>query len=539
MAQLVVAPGSARGLLYTCRMRLGWLLGLTAALGLSCSHNVGSGGKNGGGNNVGGVGGGGGGAGGLDGGGGGVGGSGGGGGGGAGGVGGSGGGSGGVDGGAGGGLTLDPEIVTLLGHIDATSIGKDINTLAGFGTRNSCSDNSGAGGKGIGAARDWVKAQFSALAGLQVATDSFSVACGNGNNTIQNVVAWLPGAHPNRVILIGGHYDSRTINVLDGTSPAPGANDSGSQTAVVLAAARALVGHSFAATLVFVAFAGEEQGLIGSKNLATTLPSYVGAGASVDAVLNCDIVGGDNSVNDAASLQQFRLYSPGTPREIMAPDGTTDDTSPARDLMRTIAAWGNAYVPTMTIVPKLREDRPGRGGDHESFLDKGIPGVRFIETNESPNAGTTASHQHSPNDLAQFVTPAYSARVGAIVVAVAAGLARAPTAPQSPMASGSAVAGATLSWSAPASGAPVDHYVVVGRDVGENFYHNRVIVPASATSKLVSAAALGIADSTAFFVTVAAVDAKGHESQFAYPEYRCDATSCIVPAGALNVTTRN
>jgi hypothetical protein len=81
--------------------------------------------------------------------------------------------------------------------------------------------------------------------------------------------------------------------------------------------------------------------------------------------------------------------------------------------------------------------------------------------------------------------------------------------------------------------------MVVGRDVGENFYHNRVIVPAGATSKLVSAAELGIATSTAFFITVAAVDAKGHESLFAYPEYRCDATSCIVPAGALNVTARN
>ena len=53
----------------------------------------------------------------------------------------------------------------------------------------------------------------------------------------------------------------------------------------------------------------------------------------------------------------------------------------------------------------LREDRPGRGGDHESFLDQGIPGVRFIETVESPNAGTVASHQHSPNDLPTYVTP--------------------------------------------------------------------------------------------------------------------------------------
>jgi hypothetical protein len=38
---------------------------------------------------------------------------------------------------------------------------------------------------------------------------------------------------------------------------------------------------------------------------------------------------------------------------------------------------------------------------------------------------------------------------------------------------------------------------------------------------------------------VAAVDAGGHESLFAYPEYRCDTVSCVVPSDALNVTARN
>lgn len=435
---------------------------------------------------------------------------------------------------------LDPDIVALVGAVDAASIGSDVRTLAEFGTRNSCSDNSGSGAQGIGAARDWIKKQFSSVSGLRVATDSFAIGCGGGNATIQNVVAWLPGSgHPDRVILIGGHYDSRTVNVTDGTSAAPGANDSGSQTALVLAAARAMAGHTFDATVAFVAFAGEEQGLVGSKSLAANQASYFGAGATIEAVLNCDIVGGDSSVNDAASLQQFRLYAAGTPREIAAPDGTSDDTSPARNLMRTIATWGGAYVPAMTIVPKLREDRPGRGGDHESFLDAGIAGVRFIETNESPSAGTAASHQHSPNDLADFVTPAYTARVAQVVLAVAATLARAPSAPQSPSASGSAAAPVTLTWSAPSTGSTVDHYVVVGRSVGENFYHARVAVPAGTRSATVGAADLGIAGAAAFFVTVAAVDGAGHESQLAYPEYRCDAAGCVVQPGSLNVTARN
>jgi hypothetical protein len=55
----------------------------------------------------------------------------------------------------------------------------------------------------------------------------------------------------------------------------------------------------------------------------------------------------------------------------------------------------------------------------------------------------------------------------------------------------------------------------------------------------VQATDLGIGGASAFFVSVAAVDAQGHESLFAYPEYRCDGTSCVVPPGALDVTVRN
>ena len=48
---------------------------------------------------------------------------------------------------------------------------------------------------------------------------------------------------------------------------------------------------------------------------------------------------------------------------------------------------------------------------------------------------------------------------------------------------------------------------------------------------------LGIPAATAYYVSIAAVDAAGHESLYAYPEYRCDSTNtCSQPADALNVT---
>jgi hypothetical protein len=442
------------------------------------------------------------------------------------------------DGGA--GVVLDTGIVSILGQISESKLAGSVNKLAGYTTRNTCADDT-TGGGAIGDARDWIKAQFAAISGLTVQLDAFTYSgCAAGTVTRENVVAWKPGSgHPGRLLVLGGHYDSRTINVTDGTSPAPGANDSGTQTALVLEAARVMATESFDATVVFVAFAGEEQGLVGSHSLATGYGKYFPSGASIEAMFNCDIVGGDSTVNDAGTLQQFRLYSPGTPREIQTPIGTTDDTSPARGLMRFISRVAGAYVPSMSIVPMLREDRPGRGGDHEAFLDQGIPGVRFIETVESPNAGTLASHQHSPNDLATYVTPSYTARVAQVVVASVASLARAPSPPLSIAASGTSAGPVSLSWAAPASGSAVDHYVVTGRATTENFYHSRVVVPKTATSASVTPTALGVAGAPAFFVSVAAVDAQGHESLFAYPEYRCDSTSCVVQPGSTDVTTKD
>jgi hypothetical protein len=427
---------------------------------------------------------------------------------------------------------LDIDILSRLSAIDPNRISNSMQTLVNFGTRNSCSSTSG-GTTGIGAARDWLLRQYSALPGVHTALFDFSTyGCGPWQ-TLDDVVAWIPGTHPNRLIVIGGHYDSRTVNATDGISPAPGANDSGSQTSLVLEAARVLAGGSYDATLVFVAWAAEEQGLFGSTAFVQGYRSLFPNG-TIELNLNCDIVGGDNIANTGAALQQFRLFSPGTPREISSNFvGTTDNTSPSRLVMHFVGDWGSRYAPGMTMLPNLREDRPFRGGDHESFIDNGIPGVRFIDTLED------LDHQHSPNDLFTFLTPAYTARVAQVVVATAAALARAATPPQSFTAA--VVDSDTISvrWSAPQSGPPVDHYVIAARPVTGNFYLARAVISGSRTLGQVRIKEdLAINPGTSFYISVAAVDAAGHESVFAYPEYRCTPTACGVPAGASNVTAR-
>jgi hypothetical protein len=455
----------------------------------------------------------------------------------------------------------DREIADMVGRVEADRIEENIERLQAFGTRQACS-NGASRERGVNAARDFLFERFSAVRGLEVRLDPFTHPRCPKMPTF-NVIAWLPGTrHPERLVIIGGHYDSRTIDVNDAVSDAPGANDSGSQAALVLEAAKVLARQRYDATLVFVTFSGEEQGLIGSGSLAARLDNYF-AQPEVLAMLNSDIVGGDDTVNTPADLQKFRLYSPGTPRETTsaAADGTTDNTSPSRGLMRYVGTWGSAYVPTMQMVAKLREDRPGRASDHRSFINLGVPGVRFMETFECspspidngcggplpcPPPATVrernakcldfnTSHQHSPFDLFKFVTPDYVARVVQVVVATAASLARAPGAPREIAVAGNAAQGATVSWSAPAAGT-VDHYVIAARSTDENFYRQRVST--TATTRSVSPTELGMTPSQSFFISVAAVDAQGHESLFAYPELRCDAAACVIPRGALDVTIR-
>ena len=450
-------------------------------------------------------------------------------------------------------VTTDPEISTIISQVDSNRILNTATTLQNFGTRQSCSTQLAASGQGVTAARDFLFSQYSAIPGLQVRLDKF-VHPRCPNSPTFNVIAWLPGKTPNRLVIIGGHYDSRTTNVLDNTSPAPGGNDAGAQTGVVLELARVLAGHRFDATIVFMSFSGEEQGLFGSGSIAANLTRYFPS-PQVIAMLNTDIPGGDSTANTAADLLNFRLYSSGIPRERFstAPDGSTDNTSPSRGVMRYIGTWGGAYVPALTMAPKLREDRPGRASDHVSFINNGFPAVRFMETFEcspspvdnscgvtplpcAPPAQTPAfckdttfitTHQHSPNDLAQFITPSYAAGIAQVMASVAASLARAPDSPQNFTATGNAIQGIKLNFNGPQSG-DVDHFVVAARSVSENFYRQRIIV-SEGDGQLISPQALGLNPGDSFFVSVSTVDSAGHESLFAWPEVRCDSSACAIP----------
>src|SRR5678816_3355759 len=118
--------------------------------------------------------------------------------------------------------------------------------------------------------------------------------------------------------VVSGHYDSMCTSPTDATCDAPGANDDASGTAAVLEMARVMAKYKFDATLVFVAVAGEEQGLLGSTYLAEQAKQK---NWNVDAMFTNDIVGntlGGNGVRDRTTLRVFSegclLYTSPSPR---------------------------------------------------------------------------------------------------------------------------------------------------------------------------------------------------------------------------------
>ncbi|MFH1175925.1 MAG: M20/M25/M40 family metallo-hydrolase, partial [Acidobacteriota bacterium] len=113
-----------------------------------------------------------------------------------------------------------------------------------------------------------------------------------------NVLALLAGADAARrdeVVIIGAHYDhlgrgGEGSGSLDPEHPAihNGADDNASGVAALLEIARRLAGGPPARSVLFAAFAGEEEGLLGSAQLVQNLPV---AKERVVAMLNLDMVG--------------------------------------------------------------------------------------------------------------------------------------------------------------------------------------------------------------------------------------------------------
>lgn len=114
--------------------------------------------------------------------------------------------------------------------------------------------------RGYGAEHDLARQNiFDHFVSLGLDTSLFGFSY-NGNTYYDVVGVHLGAVHPEQIYIIGAHYDS--VNN-------PGADDNASGTSCVMETARVLASHQFEATIIFIAFDREEQGLIGSNAYAT------------------------------------------------------------------------------------------------------------------------------------------------------------------------------------------------------------------------------------------------------------------------------
>lgn len=319
--------------------------------------------------------------------------------------------------------TRSPAIAELVGSVSAERLQEYLTRLVGFGTRHTMSDTTSTT-RGIGAARRYIHGmfeQFSRACGgcLTVSYDPHDVVITRHPERptwrVVNVMALLRGrTDPTRLIVVTGHYDSCicSIDNMDATSDAPGANDDGSGTVAVLELARVFsekFPQGLDASVLFVPVAGEEMGLLGSTALAARLARE--GEYAIEAALTNDIAGNVRDSEGRVDSTSVRVFAP------------EPDDGPSRQLARLVESVAELYTPGLDVRVIERLDRIGRGGDHRPFWEQGLAAVRVSESHE--NFG----RQHRPEDTIDGVHFPYVEKVTRLNAAAIAELGLAPGPP--------------------------------------------------------------------------------------------------------------
>jgi Peptidase family M28 len=221
--------------------------------------------------------------------------------------------------------------------------------------------------------------------------------------TVRNVIGILPGSDPARAreaIVIGAHYDHVGLGGRLSVTPDRvgeihnGADDNASGTASIIEIARVAMEERsrFPRTLIFIAFAGEERGLLGSAYYAShaTFPIE-----NTIAMINLDMVGRARGGVDVSGL----------------------DVSPSMeaDLKAAATAAGGGL--------QIKREGPGAGrSDDSNFLDRRIPAINFF-------TGFHADY-HRPSDDWEKIDAPGTKRVATLALEFAARLAERTTRPE-------------------------------------------------------------------------------------------------------------
>ncbi len=194
---------------------------------------------------------------------------------------------------------------------------------------------------------------------------SFRTKLQEGGVRMDNVVAIVPGHDPARAaewVIVGAHYDH--IGVSPRGQIGMGADDNGSGTAAMIEIAEAMAGTQPARSVLFIAFSGEEDGLVGSARFAAEMPFEKQA---VVAMVNLDMIGrGERDVATVLGIQ----YNPDLERVL--------------DRARRLGKTG------IKKIDSTGDQELFKRSDQYSFHLIGIPTVFFME--DLPLATNTEYH---------------------------------------------------------------------------------------------------------------------------------------------------
>lgn len=213
--------------------------------------------------------------------------------------------------------------------------------------------------------------------GMQVRYQNFTAKINKSNPTVvesQNVEATQQGSDSSYddIIIFNAHYDSAKGTV--------GANDDGSGTVAVLAAAYVLSQYSFKRTMKFVTFSGEEQGLFGSDAYVRELYDQH---TPVLVEFNADGIGRATTVE---SGRKIRL-------------SVTEDTGWIIDIMQNMTTeYGLNF--NITTFWKVNRDLPIGFSDYYPFTRFGYESISVWEADGDPN-------YHSPGDNISNINLSY------------------------------------------------------------------------------------------------------------------------------------
>jgi hypothetical protein len=333
--------------------------------------------------------------------------------------------------------------------------------LQNFQTRYSYTDS-------IHAARQWIFDKF-----VSFGIDSVWFHHYYWDSDQYNVVATVVGtAQPDKVIVVGGHYDSVVYG--DGTNPyvwAPGADDNGSGTVGTLEMARIIAQNPLPVTVMFVPFAQEEQGLIGSYYFAGYLSNN---NADVQLMINSDMIGHsvdsdpDVEINAAATAIRFA--------NIMM------------DMANTYT-YLNPFYGGQTY-----------GSDHHSFFQWGYNAVSTFEGDFFENG------IHTNYDVVDSLDFNYMREVVKMCLATTLNVGHSPSSVEN-LKAVDAGDGHTiyLSWSASPPEEDVVYYNVYFGFASGNYDSLHQVYVTSDTLR-------NLEENTTYFMTVTAVNADGFES---------------------------